>query len=400
MHIVFCFLLYIINNAITSDGENVILPKLAAANGWEYAHVLLIASVAGCLSILGQLVMGRICAKKDARFTIVLCLCLSAFFLLLYGSAQTMWVYAVGLFGVICCSMSYSYMGANALIANWFPTKKGIAMGFVSVGAPVSTVCMVSVLTLSVNRLGLPVTVRILSGVLLVLALVCLLWIRNRPEEYGETPDGLPLEEVQALMATEKDAGVSKETLSVKALLSMKETWLIIGIIGVCSMSQTGLMAQFVVRYTQSGYAESTAIVMLSVCAAIGIFGSMLSGNLEHRLGTRRAYGILALIFAAALVINFTNVAPLIWVSIPLFGINITILQIFLTSFELAVYGRDNFRAANAIIFPVICMLGQVSLLVISVCIRLFGEVRYAYLIFAVLLVVSTGLNQKLMKNR
>ena len=45
----------------------------------------------------------------------------------MYSSAKVMWLYAIELFGVVCCSTSFSYIGGSALIANWFPRKKGIA---------------------------------------------------------------------------------------------------------------------------------------------------------------------------------------------------------------------------------------------------------------------------------
>ncbi len=392
--IIFCFILYLLNNACTTDGENVFLPQLAAANGWDYTRVLMIASIAGCLSAAGQLLIGKICAKKNARFTIVICLFLTAGFVFMYGSAQHMWIYAIGLFGVICCSMSYSYIGANALVVNWFSHRNGIAMGFVSMGSPVSTMVMVSLLTILVHRLGLRLTAGTVSVILIIAAILCILVIRDKPEQCGELSEDIPPEN-----RTITENAANDTLLSLKDILRMKETWFVIFIIGVCCMGLNGVMSQFVVRYTQSGFSETSAIAMMSVCAFIAIFGSMLMGNVEARIGTAKAYIIFALVFAAALLINFTNIKWLIGISIPMFGCVITILQIFLPSFEVSVYGRDYFRQANAFIFPVTCMIGQVSLLVISACISLFGEVRYAYLIFAFLFVISVFVSRKLLKS-
>lgn len=392
MNILLCFFLLILNNVCTTDGENVILPRLAQANGWDYTKVLMLASAAGCLSVVGQLLIGKICARKGAKFTIVLCMFLTAGCLILYGSANHMWVYALGLFGVICCSTSYSYIGANALIANWFPRKKGIAMGFVSVGAPVSTIVMVSTLTFLINAVGLLRGVMIISLVLVAVAVICIFAVHDKPEMCGETPDNISREELEQVLDEEEHTAV----ISVKELIRKKETWYIVFMMGVCSLGLTGVMAQFVVRYTQSGFSEPTAILMMSSCAAVGIFGSMFMGNVENRLGTQKAYMIFALVFATALAINFTNVLLLILISIVMFGCVITILQIFLTSFQVSVFGRTNFKQANALIFPLVSMIGQLSLLIISACIRIFGEVRYAYLVFAVLFIVTLFFNRKI----
>lgn len=387
--IIICFFLFLLTNACTSDGENVILPKLAAFHGWDYSRMLVLATAAGCLSIFGSLIIGRICEKKGAKFTIILGLFLSAGFVFLYGAAPTMWAYAIGLFGAICAGQGISYFGANALIANWFPLKKGLAMGIVSVGPPVSTIIMVSVLTFLINSFGLIPGVLTISAVLIVMAVICGLVIRDTPEMCGETPDNMPKEELEQFAVQEERT----QSLKLADLVKIREFWFIIIIIGVCSLSQTGVMAQFIVRYTDSGFAESTAILMMSVCAAVGIFGSVLVGYVENRLGTKKAYAVFAVVFAAALILNFTNIRALMAVSIPMFGCVITLLQIFLPSFEITVFGRKNFKAANGIIFPIVSMAGQLTFLLISVCLRVFGQVRYAYPVFAGLLLVTLIFN-------
>ncbi len=369
-----------------------ILPRLAAQNGWDYADVLLLVTVAGIVSVAGQLILGRICGRKGPKFTIVLCLFLTAGFMLLYGSARHMWFFAIGLFGAVCCAQSFSYIGANALIANWFPKKKGIAMGFVSMGAPVSTIVMVSVLTLLINGMGLFRGMLVVSAILAAMAVVCLFVVHDKPEQCGETPDNIPLEEMAEVISQEEKT----RPIRTGELFKMRGTWMIIAICGSCSLALTGVMAQFIVRYTDSGFRESQAIFMMSVCAAIGIFGSMLMGNIENRLGTKRAYALFALVFAAALLINFTDVPAFVYLSIPLLGCVITILQIFLTSFEVSVFGRVNFKQANAVIFPCVSAAGQCSFVIISACMRLFGEVRFAYPVFAAFLIISAVLSLRM----
>ena len=392
MNIILCFLLFVLNNACTTDGENVILPRLAQANGWDYAQVLMWASIAGVLSVLGQLLIGKMCAKRGAKFTIITCMIAAAGFLLLYSSAKVMWLYAIGLFGVTCCSTSFSYIGGSALIANWFPRKKGIAMGFVSVGAPVSTIVMVSLLTILIDKTGLFRGVLLISIVVVIVAIVCCVLLQDRPEMCGETPDNMSVKEMQQFALEEEH----QEKLSLRDLIRRKDLWRIVFIMGICNVALIGVMAQFVVRLTDSGFAEQQAILMMSVCAAIGIFGSMFSGNLENRLGTKKAYLCCASVFAAALLINATDVPALIYLSIPLFGIVVTILQIFITAFEVSVFGRKNFEQSNAVIYPLVSMIGQLCFVIISICIKLFGQIRYAYFVFAGLLILSLFVSQRI----
>lgn len=388
--IAICFVLYLLTAACTTDGENIILPKLAAANNWQYTRVLTLASAAGCASVLGNLLLGKVCEKKGPKFAIMLGLIGSAVFVYLYSTASQIWVYAVGLFGAICCGQSISFFGASALIANWFPRKKGLAMGIVTVGPPVATISMVSVMNYLMNNMGLKMGVLIISGVLAVVALICLAFVKDTPEECGCTPDNMPAESLEALHAQEMQA----QKLPLAQLFRMRTFWYILIMMGICNLTQTGLMSQFLKRYIDSGFSEGTAALMMSIMAFVGIFGSMIVGYVENRIGTKKSYGFFATWFALAFVLNFSNVPVLMTISIPMFGIVLTFMQIFLSAFEISAFGRTNFKQANAVLFPMISMIGQLTFLLMSVCISLFGEVRYAYLVFAALLMFTLVLNR------
>ena len=390
-----CFLLCLLANAVTSDSENVILPLLSDANGWDYyGKVLTFATIAGCTSIVGNLILGKICEKKGAKFMTVLSLFAAAIFVFLYGTATTYPLLVIGLIGTICFGQSISFLGANAIIASWFPYKKGLAMGFVTIGPPATTVMMVSALTFLINHVGIKGGIYTICGVLIAVAVLCIIFVHNTPEEVGCTPDNLNKQEIEALERG-KNALISADSkehkMTVKELVRTRAFWFIVIIIGICSLTQTGLMAQWIVRYQGTAF-ESKAGLLMSIAAVVGIFGSMIAGYLENKLGTQKAYAVLAIWFAVALVMNFTNIPILVYISVPMFGLTITFMQIFMPAFELSVFGRANFAQANAIIFPVVSICGQLTFLLISACKSIFGEVRSVYIVFAILLLITAVL--------
>ncbi len=388
-----CFVLFLVANASTSDSENIILPKLAALNGWDYSLVLSLATVAGVCSVVGNLLLGKLCEKYGGKVSIIVGLLLTACFVFIYGTATSYPVYVFGLIGTICCGQSVSFFGANSVVANWFPKTKGFAMGFISVGPPVGTIVMVSILNTIIAKTSLRGGVIAIVAVLLIMALVSFLLIHNSPEEVGATPDNMP----QAKIENETIAGNLQ--LTTGKILKSKAFWAVTLICGICNMSQTGLMAQWLVRYTGSGYTENQAALMMSVCAVCGIFGSMISGNIENKLGTKKGFMVLAIWFIVALLLNFTNVVPLVYLSVPMFGLSITLYQIFMPAFELSVFGKENFKAVNGLVFPIVCMCGQLTFLVIALCIKAFGEVRFAYIVFSILLTVVIVLSKSLKTN-
>ena len=390
--IVMCFLLFFISNAVTSDSENVLLPLLSADNGWDYyGKVLTFASVAGCVSIAGNLILGKVCEKLGAKFLIISGLLATACFVFLYGRATSYPALVIGLIGTICFGQSISFLGGNAIIASWFPRKKGLAMGFVTVGPPAATVAMVSALTFLIGKTGVRGGIYTICGVLIVAAAACALFIHNTPEQVGCTPDNLSPEVIKEPDGESPVAEKEKAVLTTWEMVKKKELWLVTLIAGICSIAQTGLMAQWIVRYDGTTF-ENIAGLMMSICAVVGIFGSMIAGFLENKLGTKRAYVFLALWFAVGLLLNFSNVPALVYISIPMFGLIITLYQIFMPVFELGTFGRENFKQANAVIFPVSSICGQLAFVVISLCKTAFGEVRYTYIFFAALLVFSAFL--------
>lgn len=385
-----CFLLFLLANASTADSENIILPKLSEANGWDYSLVLSLATVAGVSSVVGNLLLGKLCEKFGGKFSIILGLVLTSVFVFIYGTAKSYPVFVFGLIGTICCGQSVSFFGANSIVANWFPKTKGLAMGFISVGPPVGTIVMVSILNEVIAKTSLRGGVIAIVAALIIMALVSLLFIHNTPEEAGTTPDNL-----KASARSSKEPSIEGK-LTPNDLLKSKAFWSVAAICGICNMSQTGLMAQWLVRYSGSGISEGKAAFMLSVCAVCGIFGSMISGTIENKLGTKKGFMVLAIWFILALLLNFTNVMPLVYLSVPMFGLSITLYQIFMPAFELSVFGKENFKVVNGLVFPIVCMCGQLTFLVIALCLKAFGEVRFAYIVFAILLAVAIGLSRRL----
>ena len=382
--IVFCFLLALLANASTSDSENVLLPLLAEANGWDYyGRVLSLVSIAGVVSVFGNLLLGKLCEHIGAKWLLIVSLVGTAGFAFLYGTAPNYILLLIGLIGTISCGQSIFYLGVNTLVANWFAQEKGLAMGFITMGPPVATIVMVSVLGRITRTYSATAGVYTVVAVLLIVAVLCLLFVREYPDKSTAHVTGHQTKQPQS-------------EITLRDLLKSKSLWAIIYCIGACSIAQTGLMAQWLVRYKGTAF-ESGAAWMLSACAILGIFGSMLAGTIAHRMGTRKAYCILVVWFVVALILNFTNLAVPVYISVVMFGLIITLFQIFMPLFVLSAFATDDFKKANAIVFPISGLIGQLTFALIAACKQLLGEVRYAYLIYAFLL-LSTLLVVRLIR--
>ena len=385
--ILFGFLLFYFYTAAVPDGMNVILPQLAAENGFDYEILLSLATVAGIISVAVVALLGKLCVILGARKMIAVSTIAAAVFFFLYGHASSFPMFVFSLCGVISCANSFAFIGGGALIANWFPTKKGIASGFTAVGAPASSMSSVAIYTASFAAFGFKPTMTVIAAVMAAFAVICFLFLRNTPEECGEYPDSIPPEE----RSREELSLVSAEppTYTTVQLLHTPQVWQIGVLIGLYSMVMMGVLGQFVVRHNELPISGTQTILMFTVTSFIGLFGGPLWGRLDARLGTRKAYLLCAFSMILGMGLNFTNVMPLIFVSLPFFGIGATGTHVYLTAWIVTVFGRRNAGAAYSVIFPIQCIVNYLSYAVIALAKVLFGEMRFVYLFFIAALILS-----------
>lgn len=392
--ITFGFCMFFLYNACTSDGMNIIVPTLAEEKKWNYEHILSFATLAGCIGIFGQLLMGRICRAKGARFTIVLNLFAAAVFFFMYGHAVSVPMYVVSLCGVVTCSSSYAYIGGSVLVANWFPKKKGIAAGIMSMGSPFSTAVSVAIFTVAFQKIGFKTVMTIVCAILIVMAIWGAVYICDEPEQCGEWPDNEP-SEAGKHFEIEENKG-----MSIKEMLCKRKMWIVGIIFGIYSMTTLGIMGQFVVRHMDLGLSRTTVLCLLTFCAVVGVAGSGIVGVLENKFGSTRAFCLCCVSWIVALLLNFSGNILCVLISVALFGLGLTGTQVFLTTFLVTLFGRKNFTPAYAIAYPVSSFFCQLCFLVNALALMIFNEIRYSYLFFAMLLVVAIilTLNLKLDK--
>lgn len=286
---------------------------------------------------------------------------------------------------------SQDHVGVGGLLGSWFPEKKGVASGYASIGIPASSATSVAAFTFLFSRFGFSFTMAGVSVILLCLSFLTFLLLRDTPAERGVFPDGIAPEEKETNAVPRKEETGS---LSLRQMLGIREMWLTGIILGLFCIATTGVMGQFVIRHTQAAFSKAESLELLTVCAVVGLVGSPIMGKLENKLGSVRGFLVCCSIFITAMLLNFTNVHALIFVSIACLGVVITGMPIFMTSFLVTIFGTKNFKTAYAIAYPLSSLIGQTTFLLTSLMLRIFGEIRFAYLLFSGLLIIAMVLTK------
>ncbi|NTW41944.1 MAG: OFA family MFS transporter, partial [Cellulomonadaceae bacterium] len=253
-------------------GLNIIVPTLSGAFEIPAASLLYWATPASLGGVLAGFVVAKTCEWWGVKINIIVSLVVCGLAFGLLGTWPTVPAFVVLFFLVNFFGSGFGYVGGLNLIANWFPRKKSLALGWVTMGQTMSTALFVPMLAVLFARFGVQAGFWGVTSLMLAMAVVVALFVKNLPEEMGCSPDNMPMTEaeIEASRAAQ-DAYVSP--FSVRQLLAMKDVWLIALGSGGIYIVLVGVLSQMVPRMMDMGYSQGQAITNLSIAAFIGVPG-------------------------------------------------------------------------------------------------------------------------------
>lgn len=385
--IIYCAAMFWFYVGMVNDGSNIIAPAFAEKAGIEYSTVLSMGTLAGLVGFIFFIVYGQINIKIGPRKTSAICMILSGLAYIGIGMVNTLVGYAICLCIVTGSSMSGGYISGGTLIAKWFPKKKGIVMGYTTMGHNLASAFYVPMISSLVGGLGLQMGVLIPSILVMVLGILGLLFMRNTPQERGIYPDNVTEQEYKEEYFTDEvdhDGG-----WTTKLLLKTKEFWLAAVTTGVYQLVTVGIMTQLVVRNMQLGFTQVQAISLMTFLACIGVVGSWGFGVIDQKYGTKKAMIVFGIWYVIALIANITEVSLGIYISVFMIGMAIGGSANFTTSLPAAIFGRHGFDKVNSVIFPVQGLVTSVNFLLSGISIGITGSLRGCYVVFTVVIILN-----------
>ena len=386
--IIYCAAMFWFYVGMVNDGSNINAPAFAAKTGIDYSLILSMDSVAGIVGFLFFIIFGQINIKYGPKKTSAICLFLAGLAYAGIGLANSLIMYAICLCLVTGSVMSGGYIAGGTLVAKWFPKKKGIVMGYTTMGHNLASAFYVPMIAFLVNTLGLQKGVMIPSVMVLALGCIGLLMVKDTPEEKNMYPDNVSKEvyETEYFASSEEnqDGG-----WTVKKLLAERELWLAAGTTGIYQLVTVGVMTQLVVRNMQLGFTLTQAISIMTVLAVIGVGGSWLVGVIDTKYGTKPSMILFGFWYIAALFFNVLELSWSIYVSVFMIGMAIGGSANFTTSLPTAIFGRHGFEKVNSVIFPIQGIITSLNFLLSGISIAVTGSLKGAYIVFMVILGIN-----------
>lgn len=391
INVVFSFFAFYFGAFMLNDGINLIMPYVEAAYGWPRGDITTGATVAGLVAIVVGYIVITTVMKIGVRKSLGVLILISAVASFVMGSSLDFGVFLVA-FGILqIVSAAGLFVLPGFLLANWFRKLRGTMMGVATVGAPVSG----STCTLLVNALitsyGFDFAFSAFGVGLVILGLVCLFLVVDKPEDVGYAPDNVPLN-AELIEKTNKEFAESARLLTVKRIIALPETWLYIFSFGTFSLITTGVMSQLVPTLTDSGIDPVRAVTLFSIASACGIPLSFFWGWLDDRISTRITSSLFAIVVAVG-VFSLPYVGPsnmsITWVALVCIGSLQGGIPNLETSFIAFIFGRKHFPNANRVLRTGTSVFRSLGYSAMGIIYTVNGSYNLCFVLFGVLAIVS-----------
>ena len=369
------FITYLFYGLWASVAMNIFVPIFSARYGWDRTLLMTLISVAGIIGTLGSLVFAQFTTRKGVRLVLTVSFILGGLNVIWFGYAGTLVVFFINVMLLYSIGQGYCNVPTNALIANWFPTRKGVILGFSTIGLPMTSVICMPILAALVNRYQLTGAFWIIGAAMIVIGIITWFWVVNTPEQVGLAPDNKPLEAEEIARVREFQKNYKSKWTFGKILRDRNS--LLIGFgFGLLFLVTQGMLGQWVAYFMENGYDQPTALRFLQIQGAIGIGGSILWGVFDQKVSTKLASIVYGLWYAVVFILfAMRPTGALMVVAFCMFGFAVGGIGNLFPSIIAGIYGRYEFSSVNRLINPIITVVRSLAFAAVGVSASLLGSV-------------------------
>lgn len=283
--------------------QNTMVAIKAAQLGLEKYQVLAMNSYIGYLSIIPCFILGALYGKFKTRIMFTLVCIVGGIATCFYGYVDSVAGYYIVVFLIFVMAANSSQVAEPMIITNWFPTKKGSALGWASIGNNLANLITLTILTALIAWGGAGKALVVFGIATIVWGIINWFCFPVDPRKVGFEPDnGDSTEEERAALRARMNG---PRVWTMKEVLKDRNFWLVMIGYGLLFMVSSGFLQQLVpyqisMRVPEliaSGVAPDQAAGMAAAAAGrwmkllplFAVPGSIFGGWLDQKIGTRRA---------------------------------------------------------------------------------------------------------------
>jgi MFS transporter, OFA family, oxalate/formate antiporter len=285
------------------DATPVFIPALLKGFGWSRTKVSLLPSVAALAWGGFVFPVGWLLDRVEARLIMITGAFAAAVGFLLAGRAQSFTPLFIAYLMLGIGIAAGTIAPAAFVVANWFSTRRGLAMGVTLGGTTTGGMLMTLAASHMIARWGWRAAYLAFSvPVFLIVIPAVMLTVRSRP---------LGMQQMSVAEAAE-----SLEGFETAAALRTRSLWMIVLAQFLWAFATTGSIIHLIQYLIDNHYAASSAANLVSIIFGICTLGKVVMGAVADRV-TARVATTLTLMFNGVGVLLLLGVQHL-WVIVPL----------------------------------------------------------------------------------
>ncbi len=222
-------------------------------------------------------------------------ICVGSLFLAFVASKP--WHYLAGYGGIVGVGMGFgTLVPAGTAVTRWFKRYRGRAMGICLGASGIAGFVAAPLLNRILEASGgnWRVGWRIVAGVAVISGIVALLFVKERPEDLGQVPDGIP--EAESAPGSRAPHGahelITTYSWTPSEAYRTKSYWLIVAAGITCQYPLFFFVAHWILHARGAGIPASDAAWTMSAFAIGGIVGRLIGGWLMDTITGRYAFMI------------------------------------------------------------------------------------------------------------
>jgi MFS family permease len=333
--------------------------------GWSRAALSMAFSLARAAEAVIAPMAGYLTDRIGTRRLVLIGYIILGFGFILFSTVDRIGEFYLAFIVLTVGAGFASFLPLMAALNNWFIKQRATAMGIAQTGIGIGGL-LVPALALGVLSLGWRTVTLVLAILMWLLALPVSAAIRNRPEEYGQRPDGsLPNTSASkndsTIMSSPDEASVD---FTPRQALRTSAFWLISIGHGLSSVVFMTLTIHVIPMMTDRGFSLPMAATIVATFTGVGGVFQVIGGLMGDRVPKRPAIAMFISLQAAGLVVLAMAQSTLsLYVFAVIFGIGFGGRVPILIALRGDYFGRKSFATifgASLVPMNLIMMIGPV----------------------------------------
>jgi MFS transporter, OFA family, oxalate/formate antiporter len=379
------------NAGIVIFGFTAFFDPIVNEFGWSYAQVSLAASLRGAETGLVSPILGFFVERWGSRWIFFMSGIFIGLGLILLSQIHSLGGFYGGFafiaVGVSACSPAV----ANPIAIHWFRNRLGMAMGILS-SASAAGGLMLPIIIKLIDAFGWRQAVFILGIGAILIGIPLSMVIRHKPEQYGYSPDGVPVSKSDANKKQNIRPSAPEPEIGTKQALKSRTFWFLIMGFTFQYVTISAVLAHIMPFLNTVNFSRSTASFFAASIPLISVAGRLASGWISDKMDWKKVVIVSYIVISiGTLLFNYVSISKL-WVlvlAIILFslsyGSNTTLRAISLRNY----FGKSRFATIFGFFLGILSLGAILGPFVAGWIYDTWNSYQYAWIFFTAINVVG-----------